>query len=306
MSGKRAAKKAAVIVLNWNGLGDTVECVRTLKKLTYPDYKIIMVDNGSTDGSADALQRVFPEIEIIRNEKNLGFAGGENTGMRRALAEGAEYIAIINNDATADPDFLTELVSAAESEKGAGMLASKVYFYDRPQILWYAGASFHPWIGWGRHRGFNMPDRGQFDDIEETQRPCGCSMLVTKELCEKIGLLDERFFCYSEDIDWGMRAGKAGFKVLYVPRSKVWHKVSRATGGPSSAVALYYTVRNTLMCVDKNKPLPLPLRSLRYAAIIGVSFLSLFTMRVPKALGSRRIVQGARDYFLGRCGERRL
>lgn len=300
---ERFDPKVSVIVLNWNGYKDTIECVESLKKVTYPKCDILIVDNGSTNASEEILRRKFPELTLIQTGSNLGFTGGCNAGIREALRRGADYIILLNNDTVVDPDFAGELVKVAESDKKIGMLCSKIYFYDKSDVIWYAGAYFNTWLGWGRHRGYNQPDTGQFDRVEETGRPTGCSLMVTREFCEQVGLLDEEYFCYCEDSDWGMRAQKAGFKVMYVPTSKVWHKTSSSSGGSTTAISLYYTVRNTFRCIDKNNPLPVPLRYLRYLSIVSISLLSLITMKVPKALGIKRIYQGTRDYFRGRVGE---
>ena len=318
--------KVAIIVLNWNGHKDTIECVESLKKTDYPDYEILIVDNGSSDGSEAILRKKFPELKLIQTGKNLGFAGGANAGIRQALASSADYVLLLNNDTTVDPAFIAELVKAASLNPRAGILCSKVYFHSNPHpalplkglsprkgggdkegsitdVIWYAGASFHPWLGWGRHRGYGQTDAGQFDRVEETPRACGCSLLATREFCEKAGLLDDKYFCYCEDTDWGMRARKAGFKVLYVPASKVWHKVAQSTGGPATSKSLYYFVRNSLRCVAINAPLHSPLRQARYFCILITNIMGLFTMGVPKMLGIKRIYQGFRDYFKGRFGE---
>ncbi|MBI5885219.1 MAG: glycosyltransferase family 2 protein [Deltaproteobacteria bacterium] len=292
-----------IIVLNWNGVDDTIECIQSLKKMTYRDYAILLVDNASTDGSVAVLSKKFPEIKIIEAHKNLGFAGGANLGMRHALSAGAQYLILLNNDTVVAPDFAGELVKAAENDKKAGILSSKVYFYDRPGVLWYAGASFNRWLGWGRHRGFGSMDIGQFDRLEPTGRPCGCALLATREFCEKAGLLEEEYFCYCEDMEWGMRAGNLGYATLFVPSSKVWHKVSRSTGGPATAKALYYSVRNTLKCLDTDAPLPFGLRHIRILLVLVISILSLFTMNIPKVLGLKRIFHGVMDYLEGKFGE---
>ena len=295
--------EVVIIVLNWNGFEDTVECIGSLKKQSYPNYKILIVDNGSTDGSDELLKKEFPELAFIQTGKNSGYAGGMNAGMRHVLASRAEYIILLNNDTIVAPDFTAELVNAALEEKMAGILCSKIYFYDRPETLWYAGASFNTLLGWGRHRGYAQHDDGRFDAVEETQRPCGCSMMVTREFCDRTGLLDEEFFCYFEDVDWGLRARRNGFKVLYVPASKVWHKGFKSTGGVSTSIALYYNIRNTLRSLKMNNPLPIMIDQMRLLVVVLISILSLFTMRIPKLLGMKRIWQGVRDYLRGHFGE---
>jgi hypothetical protein len=293
----------SIIVLNWNNYADTIECIESIKKISYPKYTLIIVDNGSTDGSEKIIRQKFPDLPFIQTGKNIGYTGGINAGVNYALETSTDFILILNNDTIIDPMAVEALVKVASGDNRIGMLSSKIYFYDRPDTIWYAGASYYPFLGWGRHKGYNEVDSGQYDKPEETGRPCGCSMLVSREFCEKAGLLNEDFFCYGEEIDWGLRGRKAGFKIMYVPSSKIWHKVSSSTGGIDTAVYLYYSVRNTLLCIDTNTPLPFILRPLRYGAVIMIFVISLFTMRVPKILGIKRIYQGVRDYFQGHMGE---
>ncbi len=263
------------------------------------------MDNGSIDGSEAILRERFPKIDLIQTGQNLGFTGGNNAGMRYALKNGADYIILLNNDTIVDGEFVAELVKVAETDESIGMLIPKIYFHDRPDVVWYAGAFFYPWIGYGSHRGYNVRDRGQFDTIEETERPTGCALMVTRELCDNIGLLRDEYFCYCEDLDWGLRASNARYKIMYVPPSKIWHKVSRSTGGNKSGIYLYYFVRNMLLCVNENKPLPFLLRFFRYFTILFTSVLSLFTQHVPKISGMKYLCRGALHYFRGRFGELR-
>ncbi len=292
-----------IVILNWNGCQDTVECLRSCGKISYPNHQVLVVDNGSTDGSEQELRKAFPDIDLLQTGRNLGFTGGNNTGIHHALKAGAEYVLLLNNDTTVDPNFVTELVSAARTDSAIGMLCSKIYFYDDPALIWYAGASFHSWLGWGRHRGYGKRDEGQYDKMEETARPTGCALMVSREVCERVGLLRDEFFCYVEDVDWGMRARNADFKVVYVPGSKVWHKVSRSTGGSRSGMSVYYGVRNMLYCLDTNRPLPGLFRVLRYCSIIFIMVLSLATQGVPKMTGTRLLYRGVADYFRGKMGQ---
>ena len=298
------ALKIYVVVLNWNGWRDTAECVESVLPALVPGSGVLIVDNGSTGDDVERLTGRFADrAEFLETGENLGFAGGSNAGINHALGRGADYVVLLNNDTVVDPAFLSELLAAARANPRAGMLCSKVYFHDRPDTLWYAGASFFTALGWGRMRGYNEVDRGRYDAVEETERPTGCSLMVTRELCERVGLLDEEYFCYVEDTDWGMRARKAGIRILYVPGSRVWHKVSSSTGGHATAVSLYYNMRNTLLCLRKNSPLPFPLGSLRLLVVASAGFLSLFTMKIPKVTGARRILRGVADHLRGRYGK---
>ncbi len=291
-----------VIILNWNGHADTVDCVRSCLQSRYPRTRLVIVDNGSTDGSEQLLRTEFPDLDVIQTGANLGFAGGNNVGIRHALANAADYVLLLNNDTIVDPDFITPLVEAATADRRAGILCSKILFYDPPNVIWFAGASFHPSIGWGRHRGQGQLDEGQFDQPGETGRPTGCAMMVTRQLCEATGLLREEMFCYAEDLDWGLRARNAGFKVLYAPTSKVWHKVTRCTGGAGSPLSMYYTIRNLLLCLDLNAPLPLPLRALRYVTATAPGVIGAIKQRGPKLARLQAIAKGVRDYWRNRYG----
>lgn len=294
--------QVTVVVLNWNGWQDTVACVESCLRADYPRLRLLLVDNGSTDGSERILRDRLPGLEFLQTGENLGFTGGNNAGIRRALEEGADFVLLLNNDTTVDPGFAAALVEAAEAHPRAGMFCSKVLRFDRPEVLWYAGASFHSWLGWGRHRGHGQRDVGQFDLVEETGRPTGCALMVRRALCEQVGLLRDDYFCYAEDLEWGLRARAAGYQVLYVPGSRVWHKVGRSTGGARSTTALRYQTRNLLACVDAQLPLPAPARVLRWGAILGAAGLSLITQGLPKRKGAAAIAGGVGDRLRGRSG----
>lgn len=291
-----------VVVLNWNNLQDTVECLDSLARVLHPGLRTLLVDNGSTDGSETALRERFPHLAILQTGTNLGFAGGNNAGIRRALQDGADLVLLLNNDTTVDPGFASALVDAVGANPGAGMACPKILLHDRPDLLWYAGASFHPWLGWGRHRGHGQRDQGQFDRAEETGRPTGCALLVTRAFCESVGLLREDFFCYAEDLEWGLRARSAGFSILYVPASRVWHKVSRSTGGSRSVMAVRYQTRNVLACLDDRLPLPFPGRILRRGAVLLAGAAGVFTQHLPLGPGLAAVARGAADWYQGRMG----
>jgi hypothetical protein len=297
-----APPTVTIVVLNWNNLPDTIECLESLRAVTYPALRLLVVDNGSTDGSEAALRARFPGLDVLQTGENLGFAGGNNAGIRRAFSDGTDHVLLLNNDTAVDPGFVTALVEAARANPRAGLLSSKILFFDRPDVIWFAGASFHPRLGWGRHRGHGQRDVGQFDLVEETDRATGCSVLATRAFCEQVGLLRDEYFCYAEDLEWSLRARALGFQVLYVPESRVWHKVSRSTGGALSTAAVRYQTRNLLACVDAQLPLPLPARVLRWGAILVAAGFGLFTQGLPRREGAAAIVRGANDHFRGRRG----
>ena len=291
-----------VVILNWNGCTDTAECLKTCLTNRYPRTRIVVVDNGSSDGSELLLRSGFPEITILQTGSNLGYAGGNNVGIRHALDSGADYVVLLNNDTVVDPEFITALVKIATADYRLGMFCSKILFHDSPNVIWFAGATLHPILGWNHHLGHGQVDDGQYDQVVETDRPTGCAMMVSRQLCETIGLLREEMFCYAEDVDWGLRARSANYKVIYVPASKVWHKVTRSTGGVASPLSQYYSLRNMLLCLDLNLPLVFPLRVFRYVTVIGPYMTTALRLPGPRFRRLLAVIKGASHYFLGRFG----
>jgi GT2 family glycosyltransferase len=225
--------RVSVIVLNWNCRDDTIECLHSLTSLTYPDYETIVVDNGSTDGSPEAIREAFPEVQLLTNPDNLGFARGNNVGMRQALSGEAAYFFVLNNDTIVDPALLDELVATAEADSRIGVVGPKIYYYNQRDRLWYAGAKEQ----WLRRIpatvGLDELDRGQYDQLCETAFVYGTAMLIRRQVLEEIGLFDEEFFAYHEDADFCIRARQAGYRCTYNPRGVVWHKVSASTRATS-------------------------------------------------------------------------
>jgi GT2 family glycosyltransferase len=294
----------AVVVLSWNGRDDTLGCLASLAAVSYPELATIVVDNGSSDGTAEALAAAFPAVERIRSDRNLGFAEGCNVGIRRALERGARYVLILNNDVEVDPGFVEALVEEALRRPDAGALCSKVLYLDPPDLIWFAGASFDPHSGYnGRQRGYRERDDGRFEEVVESDRACGAAMLVPRSVLEEVGLFDPELFAYSEDTDWSLRARAAGHRVYLVPASRVWHKVSVASGGENSPSTLYYGVRNTIEVCERYAPLGRVGSARRR--------LVLLAAHVAQALLSRRrreglvaVSQGYRDLRARRFGQR--
>ena len=245
--------KVSIIILNWNGLEDTVECLDSLKKITYPNYDIILVDNGSKGNDAEILREKFKDyIHIIENDKNYGFPEGCNIGMRYALKNSApDYILLLNNDTTVAPDFLAEMVKIAESDPLIGIAGPKIYFYDAPNKIQSVGAE----IDWRKGQlfcvGLNEIDTGQFDKIREVDWVSGCAFLIKRTTIEDIGLLDSAYFRYVEEVDWCVRCKKSGYKVVFIPKAKIWHKGHFAPDEMSS-LSLYYMTRNRFLLMKKH------------------------------------------------------
>jgi hypothetical protein len=220
-----------IILVNWNGKKDTLECLSSLRKVEYDNTRIVVVDNASTDGSVDAIRSEFSSVEILTNTVNLRFAGGNNAGIRHALEHGAHYVLLLNNDTIVDTMFLDELIRTAERDSGVGMVGAKVLYYSYPQRIWFAGGKIHWWSAWVAHDGIREEDRGQHDTERDVDYITGCCLLARRSVIEQIGMLDEHFFMYGEDVDWGLRAQRAGYRLRVQPKAKIWHKVSSSAGG---------------------------------------------------------------------------
>ena len=241
-----------IIVLNWNGLAVTRDCLESLRKLQYANFHVVVVDNGSTDGSPDKLSGEFPEITLICNSENRGFTGGNNQGVQHALEAGADYILLLNNDTVVAPDFLDELIRVGESAAAIGLLNPKIYFFDRPTRIWYGGGSFGFWAGVARHWRYRREDRGGRVAPEEVTFVTGCAFLIKAEVVRKIGVLDETLFYSCEDTDWSLRALRAGYRAFYVPTAVIWHKESYdVKNNAGRAFRDYYNVRNSLLIARK-------------------------------------------------------
>jgi hypothetical protein len=239
--------RVTVIVLNWNGLDDTLDCLEHLRRLEYPEYDVVTVDNGSTDGSPEAIRERFPEVTLIETGQNLGFAGGNNVGMRYALETGADCVLLLNNDTQVAPDALGHLVEAVQADPRAGVAGPTIYYYDQPEVIWSAGGA----VDWRRGGtwmvGLNEQDTGQFGLVPRgVDFVTGCALFARKGVLEQAGLLDERFFMYYEEVEWCLRARRVGFGIVHVPRARVWHKISPESQADSPLVH-YYMTRNRLL-----------------------------------------------------------
>ncbi|MFQ6059195.1 MAG: glycosyltransferase family 2 protein [Anaerolineae bacterium] len=242
---------ASIIILNWNGRPYLEGCLSSVMAQTYPDFEVVLVDNGSTDGSTEFVARRFPQVRIIRHDENLGFAAGNNAAIR---ATRSLYIATLNNDARAEPAWLAELVEAMESDAQVGMCASKMLYAHRPEVIDSAGLSPDvAGIAWNRRWGER--DRGDDAGPMEVFGACAGAALYRRAMLDQIGLFDEDFFAYLEDADLAWRARLAGWKCLYVPTA-VAHHVHSATGGVGSPFKNYLLGRNKIWTIVKNYPGP--------------------------------------------------
>lgn len=243
----------AIVVLNWNGRDDTLECLSSLSRVDYAACQVIVVDNGSRDDSVAVIRAANPHVTLIETGENLGYVGGNNVGLERAHALRADYVLLLNNDTTAAPDFLRLLIEAAEADPEIGIVGPTIYYFDQPDVIWSAGGA----IDWQRGLtwmvGLDEKDQGQFGPAP---RPVdfvtGCALLIEMPVIERIGFLDPRFFTYYEETEWCVRAARAGFKICHVPRAKIWHKIS-PTARADSPTTHYYMTRNRLLFLAATK-----------------------------------------------------
>ncbi|TKJ40288.1 hypothetical protein CEE37_08145 [candidate division LCP-89 bacterium B3_LCP] len=245
--------KVAIIIVNWNRRDDTLECLESLSSINYGNYRIVLVDNGSDDGSIEAVRDEHPEVKIIEAGENLRFAGGNNLGLNAISADDDDFYLLLNNDTTVEPDFLSHLVAAA-ADSSIGIVGPKILYHDRPDVIWFAGGIIKPAWGYVRHFGLRQPDDGSFDEPRWVSFLTGCCILISKNVIFKVGLLDEGFYLYSEDADYCLRTAKTGFKLVYEPRSRIYHKLSRSSGGAYHPRKWLQRYRSLFRLVRKHTP----------------------------------------------------
>jgi len=241
-----------VVIVNWNGCADTLRCLESLSKSSGIEHAIHVVDNGSTDGSVAAIRAAWPEATVQEFDDNRGFAAAANAGMRAALADGAEFVFLLNNDATVLPDTLACLGAAAARRPEAGLYSGKIYRDLEARRLWCCGVS----MGWHfnlcRLRGFGKIDRGAFDAEQVVDSLTGCGLLISRRVVETVGYLDEDFWVYVEDADYCARAQQMGFSCLYVPDAVMEHRGAGSTGGGYTPARKYLTAYGSARFIRKH------------------------------------------------------
>jgi GT2 family glycosyltransferase len=293
-----------VVVLTWNGRRDTLSCLDALGRSTYGNLVVVLVDNGSEDGTAEAVAAAHPDVDLVRSEVNLGFAGGNNLGLARARALGARHVLVLNNDVEVEPDTVATLVAAAEGLPDAGALNPLILFADPPGRIWFAGAAFDPRRGYnGRQRGYGRPAGPEHRELVETDRACGAAMLVPCAALERVGDFDDALFLYAEDTDWSLRARAAGLRLVVVGSAAAVHRVSASAGGESSPTTLYYGLRNTLVVCERHAPLG-RLRSARRRGVMLAAHAVQALLSGRRREGLRAVRDGWRDARAGRLGPR--
>lgn len=288
-----------IVIVNYNGIKYQNECIRSIKKMNYSNYQIIVVDSGSSDGSIEKLEAEFDDIHILCQNENVGFAKGSNIGIQYSMKMGMKYTLLLNNDVELDENLFAELVAHADERN---VTVPKIYFYDPSNYLWYAGGTLEWKIGLVKHTGWNKVDCGQYDTSKRVTYASACCMLIHNDIFESVGLLDERVFMYFEDTDFCVRLGEKGYNILYIPTGKMWHKASSSTGGIGSKIQTYYMKRNQLYYIKKHRS------HMKWYHIPPIYLKDLIRaiLSVVWRKNNRMIWVGYWDYFCGRMGKKEL
>jgi GT2 family glycosyltransferase len=296
----------AIIIVHYNTEEETRDCLHSLQKLKKDDFQVstVVVDNGSKEVLSIAGKDLPDNTRIIRSDANLGFTNGNNLGLKYAQESfQPDYILLLNSDTTVAPDFLIQLLRCAKENERVGIVVPKIYFSpgrefhkesykeeDQGKVLWYTGGS----IDWANldafHRGVDELDRGQFDKPSETEFITGCCMLIPREVIDKVGLFEEEYFLYLEDVDLSRKIKQAGFRLLYCPSSQIWHKNAGSSGGSGSSLHQYYQTRNRLYFFAKYGTWKTRMTLMKFALRLLVK-------------GSAIERRGVIDWFIGRMGK---
>ncbi len=313
--------KIAIVIVNFNGKDDTIECLKSLREIEHPSHQIIVVDNGSTDDPVTAIEQNFSEVIVIPAKKNLGFAGGNNLGIARALEEGAKAVLLLNNDTIISPEIL-QAFEDAHHQTPQALLGAKIFQYHDPQRLDHLGGNWNH-----RTASFDLIGKNKSDSVEYQQAMdmdyiCGCALFIPSEVFSKIGFLEPQFFLYWEDSDFCARAKRAGFSIKLCPGAIVWHKGS-ATTQRKSALATYFWWRNRLLWMQRNLPkdqylkirrrviYPQLLRLIKHLTIRSLIWHVFmrhkrtsphYLRRETSLVQYRAAAKGARDFFRGKRG----
>ena len=316
-----------IIILNWNGKEDTLECLVSAKKFDYSNYEIVVVDNGSVDGSVDAISKQYPDVTLLQTGENLGYAGGNNVGISWALEQKADYILLLNNDTIVAADLLSAFVNAANILPTGSVLGAKIFFYDKPDTLWFAGGRWRNESNSFEHIGCGQLDGIEFNHKLEVDYITGCALFADAGTFKEIGLLDDAFFLTYEETDWCYRARAKGHRCIVIPEAKLWHKISSSFGGADSPLVNYFMTRNKLLWAKKHLSFLIRMKLLQEGLLrVQCIFLPPWIWATGDLLLVKKILWsfstwlktikrntanpmnqstlfGLRDYYLGRLGD---
>lgn len=269
----------AIVLVNWNGFEFSKACLQSLQNLEFPDYKIIVVDNASENREGSRLKDAFPNILLIQNEQNLGFTGGNNVGIRKALEDGYTHIMLLNNDTEVEPDFLGEMIRKFRANSKLGVVQPLICFLHQQDQIWSAGGKWNSFLG----RAVTLGDRKVLSDYNLSDRildwATGCCMLVSREALLEVGLLNDQYFAYFEDVEWSLRFRKNGYGIALASKAKIYHEAGASSKkkhseGTLNARVFYLHVRNQLFllrstCSVFSKPFALGYHISRFFLWMG-------------------------------------
>ena len=292
--------RVGIVLLNWNQPTDTLACLGSLARLEYGAFEVVVADNGSTDGSPELVRRAFPDVTLIENGRNLGFAAGNNVGIQYLLDRSADYVLLLNNDTEVPPSLLRRLVDVAESDPRIGIVGPKILYYQPNDVIWSAGGRIDR-LGRSSHLRFDEADDDEDRSVHDVDYVTGCALLIKRQIIEEVGALDERFFMYYEEAEWCARVHRAGYRIVYVPQAHMWHKIQQSARNHSRRY-LYLMARNRLLYLRCT-----------HASVLDMAIASLDILRTSAAWAlkpkyrearpySGALVHGVWDWLIGRFG----
>jgi GT2 family glycosyltransferase len=294
-----------IVILNWNGLADTRECLASLGEQSYPSLRIHVVDNGSAHDEAATIEREFPRVNVLRQERNLGFCEGNNVGIRRALEKGADYVLILNNDTLVPSNLIRTLIDESAPLEAVGAVSPVILYHPQRETVWFAGAVWDGLTAGFRHVLAGRP-RAELREQEpyRSAYACGCCLLVHASVLRRIGLMDARYFAYYDEADWCSRMKEAGLECYVIPRAVLYHKVS---GSTPSIISTYLMARNRLLWMKEHLKARERLKSYPYLLKETLwNFCNLGGIRRRKhslsVEQSKAMLLASRDFLRGKFG----
>lgn len=284
-------KLVSVVVVTYNRKEAASSCLASVLQMDRPNFEVVLVDNGSGDGTVAAVRERFPSVKVVASKVNRGLNGGKNLGQKQAKGD---YVLFLDSDTIVDKHLLTELVKIAESDSQVGIVCPKMYYHEPEDVIWYAGSFVNLWTSQTRNIGCNQIDNGQFDQVRETQF-APTAYLVTRRVFEKLGGHDESYFMSYGDTDYGFRAREAGFRVMFCPTAKLWHRIKKQENiktiralGYNQPMRAYYFSRNRVIFMKRHAP------KLNFV-IFMLIFFPLFTLYITYKIvafgGGRRFLR---------------
>lgn len=288
-----------VVIVNWNLKDSLRETLKSFRKVNYPGLQIVVSDNASSDGSQDMVRTEFPEVHLLTREKGLGYAKGASIGLEY-LVDKVKYIFSTTNDVEVDPEMIHRLVDYAEQHGDAGVIGTKIYFFDRPNVIWHAGARINPLHGHPRHFGWERKDHPRYDQVRDCDFVTGCGFLLRSDALKQAGYFKADLVFYAEDAELCYRVRAHGFRVVYLPTARMWHKVE-TTLAKNRAVQLQYSTRNTLYLISSHRVGFYPLSLGVYLLLVAPCKMAVFAAML-RWRNSAGIWRGIRDWKQGRYG----